>query len=218
MNSIIISEEIKQAAPKIKLGVILADVFYDKQNQNLWAKINEQVEIIQQKTTEEIKQIPQILTTREAYKNLGKEPSRYRPSAEALHRRLIKGKGMYKINNLVDAINFASILTGYSIGGYDRDKIIGDITFLKGKKEDDYKAIGRGFLNIENLPVFSDEAGPFGSPTSDSERTMITQKTKNVLWIVINFGGHDDFKYDLERFAVIINDFCSSKNIEISIL
>jgi len=206
MISVKITPEIKKAAPNLKLGIIQAEAVFEKHNNNLWVKISQQIERISKFSTEEIKKIPQILSTREAYKNLGKEPSRYRPSAEALHRRIIQGKGMYKISNLVDAINLASISTGYSIGGYDTDKISGEITFGKGKKDDEYNAIGRGSLNIENLPVFYDEIGAFGSPTSDSERTMITSETKNILWIVMNFGGHENFEEDLKSFKKIISE------------
>lgn len=218
MTTITISEEIKQASPNIKLGAIESTIIFEKHNKKLWTKINTQIEKISQLSTENIKEIPQILSTRNAYKNLGKDPSRYRPSAEALHRRIIQGKGMYKISNLVDAINLASISSGYSIGGYDSDKIFGNITFGKGKKEDDYKAIGRGTMNIESLPVFFDEVGPFGSPTSDSERTMITEKTKTVLWIVINFGGHNNFEADLSKFDQLLQNYCSAQNIQTKII
>ncbi|MBN2779362.1 MAG: hypothetical protein JXR36_17155 [Bacteroidales bacterium] len=214
MTTITLSEEIKQASPNIKLGAIEAKIAFEKHNDKLWAEINTQIERISKLSTQNIKEIPQILSTRDAYKNLGKEPTRYRPSAEALHRRIIQGKGMYKISNLVDSINLASIISGYSIGGYDSNKIFGNITFGKGKKEDDYRAIGRGTMNIESLPVFYDEVGPFGSPTSDSERTMITEKTTTVLWIVINFGGHNNFEVDLSKFDQILQNYCSAQNIQ----
>ncbi len=218
MNQIKISEEVKNASPKIVLGAIRADVFFEKENNDLWIKINEQIERISKMSVDEIKQNSAISSTREAYKQLGKEPSRYRPSAEALYRRIVKGKGVYKISNLVDSINYASILTGYSIGGYDENKIFDNIVFGKGKKDDDYRAIGRGIFNIENLPVFYDEIGAFGSPTSDSERTMITPKTKKVLWIVINFGGHENFEDDLSLFEEILTKYCSATNIETKII
>ena len=74
-------------------------------------------------TDESIKQMPPIHATREAYKKFGKAPSRYRPAAEALLRRIVKGEELYKINTLADLVNLASIYTGYSIGGFDLDKI-----------------------------------------------------------------------------------------------
>lgn len=217
MRKIQIPEEIYKAIPNVKLGAISADVTYEKKNEDLWKKITEEANKVSKMTTEEIKQIPQILSTRQAYKALGKEPSRYRPSAEALHRRLIKGKGMYQISNLVDTINLASISTGYSIGGFNEDKITGEITFKAGDATTKYEAIGRGIMNIENLPVFYDEIGAFGSPTSDSTRTMITDDTKKLFLIVLNLGGHPNFENELKQITEMIELYCSGKNIEVKI-
>ena len=66
-----------------------------------------------------------IKASRQAYKQLGKEPSRYRVSSEALIRRILQNKGLYKINNVVDTNNLISIETGYSVGSYDLEKIQG---------------------------------------------------------------------------------------------
>ncbi len=213
-----ISDNIKNAVPQTRLGIISAKVEYQKFNQNLWDEINKEIERISKFSTEEIKQIPQISATRKAYSALGKEPSRYRPSAEALHRRIVQGKGVYQISNIVDTINLASIKTGYSIGGYDADKIYGKIIFDKGKPNIEYQAIGRGQLNIENLPIFYDDKGAFGSPTSDSQRTMITDKTKNVLLIVMDFGNAPNFEKNLEIIADDLKKYCNANSLIINIL
>jgi len=218
MRKIVLSEELKEIVPATKLGIISANVEFEKQNKELWAEIEKESQRIEKYTTETIKDIPAILSSREAYKALGKEPSRYRPSAEALHRRLIQGKGMYQISNLVDTINLASLKTGYSIGGFDESKIFGDITFQKGSAEDEYIAIGRGLLNIDSLPVLYDEVGPFGSPTSDSERTKITQKTKKIFLVVINFGGHANFENDIILIKTLIEKYCNGKEIQSNII
>ncbi len=218
MIKIQISEQIKTAIPSVELGVISANVKFEKKNILLWQAIDEQISRITKLTTEGIKTIPQIHSTRLAYKTLGKEPSRYRPSAEALHRRLVRGKGMYQINNLVDTINLASIATGYSIGGYNEEKIDGKIIFKSGDAQSEYQAIGRGLMNIENLPVFYDNIGAFGSPTSDSERTMITDSTNKILLIVMNFGGHPNFTSELNQIVKMIEDFCYGSEIETKIV
>lgn len=217
MKNIIISEKVSKAIPNLKLGAISAEVSYTDFNKDLWTEIEQETLRIKKMTTEEIKLIPQILSTREAYKTLGKEPSRYRPSAEALHRRLIKGNEVYQISNLVDTINLASLITGYSIGGYDENTIEGDIVFDSGDAKTKYQAIGRGIMNIEKLPVFYDEKGAFGSPTSDSTRTMTREKTKKLLLIVLNLGGHPNFDAELEIICDKITKYCSGKNIEIKI-
>ncbi len=214
MKVVRISDNIKNKVPAIKLGLISGKVIFEKENPELQKAINEEIERISSIPIEKIKDIPQIYSSREAYKALGKEPARYRLSAEALHIRIIKGKGIYKISNLVDTINLASIKTGFSIGGYDEEKIEGDILFDLGKTGENYEAIGRGKMNIENLPVFRDEKGAFGSPTSDSVRTMITEKTSQIFLIVINFGGHENFKNELIKISKLFIDFCGSKSFE----
>jgi len=218
MKKITISNSINNACLNIKLGAIYANVTYQKYNASLWEEIENEINRISKIKTETIKDIPQIASSREAYKALGKEPARYRLSAEALHRRIIKGKGIYQISNIVDMINLSSIKTGYSIGGYDLAEIKGDIIFDIGKKEDDYDAIGRGKMNIESLPVFYDDKGAFGSPTSDSVRTMITEKTSKILLIVINFGGHENFSKDLELISDLIKKYCSGGDVRFEIV
>ncbi len=217
MKKVSISNTIKNAVPEIKLGLISAEVVFEKENKALQSAIDDEILRISKMPVEKVKDIPQIASSREAYKALGKEPARYRLSAEALHRRIIKGKGIYKISNLVDTINLASVKTGYSIGGYDEAKIKGDILFDLGKAGEDYEAIGRGKMNIENLPVFRDDVSAFGSPTSDSVRTMITENTSRIFLIVINFGGHENFDAELNETADLFGKFCSAKNIEIKI-
>lgn len=210
MKKISLSEEFKTIFPKIELTAISADVKYEKYNPKLWNEINTETQRIEQLDAEKIKQIPPIFSTRQAYKKLGKEPSRYRPSAEALYRRLTQKKGMYQINNLVDTINLISLKTGYSIGGYDEEKISGNITLKKANNSDKYHAIGRGNFNINNLPVFFDEKGPFGSPTSDSERTKITDTTKKILLIIIKFEQQTNCENKVENK---IKKYCYGKNI-----
>ncbi len=218
MKIIKINKHILNAVPEIQLGIIEAGIIFSKYDENLWHEINAESDRISKMTIESIKEIPTIKSTRETYKKLGKEPSRYRPSAEALHRRLVQGKKMYKISTPVDIINLISLKTGYSIGAYDADKIVGEIVFDKGNIDSQYHAIGRGLMNIENLPVFYDNLGAFGSPTSDSERTMITQTTKNIILILMNFGAHDFFDETLFYSSNLLKKYCSANDIRIEIL
>ena len=217
IKRISISNNIKNAAIDIKLGAVYANVTFEKLSKELWKEIDKEIQRVSEIPIEQVKEIPQIASSREAYKAMGKEPARYRLSAEALHRRIINGKGIYQISNIVDIINLSSVKTAYSIGGYDQSNIIGDIRFDIGKENEDYEAIGRGKMNIESLPVFRDEKGAFGSPTSDSVRTMITEKTNEILLIVINFGGHKNFNTDLLLISNLLEGFCSAENIEIQI-
>jgi DNA/RNA-binding domain of Phe-tRNA-synthetase-like protein len=134
---------------------------------------------------EDINKIPAIAATRAAYKACGKDPNRYRPSQEQLHRRIVRGLGLYNVNTLVDAGNQLSILTGCSVGCFDADKVQGDtLTLGIGRAEEPYEGIGRGPLNIEGLPVFRDSVGGIGTPTSDNERTKLELSTRRLLMTV----------------------------------
>lgn len=137
---------------------------------------------------EDILNIPLIKEARDSYKKLGKDPSRYRLACESLLRRLSKGNQLYRINNIVDTGNLLSIETNRSIAVLDLDKIEGDVYLRVGTKEDIYEGIGRGILDISNVPVYCDKISPFGSPTSDTPRTMVTDETKKILVFIICFS------------------------------
>lgn len=186
MKQINFSESIKQAAPGLKVLQIEAEISNPLTSEELWNEILEaSKELAQKYSLSELNKRPSIAGTRHAYKNLGKDPNRYRPSAEALGRRIIQGKGIYRLTTLVDIINLISIKTGYSIGGFDMDKIDGDsLTLHRGNSDDVFSGIGRGILNIEGLPVYKDSSGGIGTPTSDEERTKLTESTKRLLMLV----------------------------------
>ena len=93
----------------------------------------------------------------------------------------MRGLELYQIDTLVDLINLVSLSTGYSIGGFDADKIQGDSLELGiGRAEEPFEGIGRGKLNIEGLPVYRDRAGGIGTPTSDNERTKMGLETRQM--------------------------------------
>lgn len=187
-----IHQDLKRVLPELRLCVVEGEVRIIDNIPDLSDAIDLVCKEIQAEyKIDEVSQIAAIRETKEAYRKSGKDPSRYRPSAEALIRRIVQGKGLYRINNVVDQLNLISLKTGFSIGGYDADKITGDIIFGIGQKDEPYDAIGRGFLNIECLPVFRDEKGAFGSPTSDSVRTMVSDQTRNFLMIIIDFYGNE---------------------------
>ena len=158
----------------------------------LWAEINRFLsEYRQRYTVDSIKEMPSIQTTRQAYKLCGKDPSRYRPSSEALVRRTLQGKDLYRVSTAVDLINLASIAYGYSIGGFDADKIQGNrLTLGIGHEGEPYEGIGRGPLNIHGLPVWRDDIGGIGTPTSDNERTKMDLQTTHLLAIVNGYDGN----------------------------
>lgn len=192
MTTISISEELKGKVPGIKLSCIECDVYVMETNDMLWDEIkNKTEELSAALKISQISKLPAIAASRTAYKACGKDPARYRLSAESLLRRVVKNKGLYQVNNVVDVLNLVSITTGFSICGYDCDKIEGKVVMGIGAASEPYEGIGRGRLNIEFLPTFRDKKGAFGTPTSDSERTAVTQNTKRFLMVIIDFGDGD---------------------------
>jgi DNA/RNA-binding domain of Phe-tRNA-synthetase-like protein len=136
-------------------------------------------------------------------------------SAEALLRRTVQGKELYRVNNVVDLLNLVSVSTGFSIGGYDAGKIDGAVVFGIGHADEPYEGIGRGKLNIESLPVFRDNLGAFGSPTSDSVRTSVTLETKRFLMIIIDFGALPELEQATEMAVKLLKNYAKADNFEI---
>jgi len=164
---------------------------------------------------EEIARRIPIYETRQAYKKLGKDPNRYRPSAEALCRRILKGYPLYKIDTLVDLINLVSIHTGYSIGGFDAGKIKGDLILGVGQADELFNGIGRGPLNIEGLPVYRDEQGGIGTPTSDEERTKIDLSTTKLLMIINGYSGEERLMEAVAYATDLLEKYATARNIQI---
>ena len=190
MQKITISEELAARVPGLQLSCIRCDVVYEAVNTRLWAEIEAKItKIAASVTIEQISGMPAIAASRRAYKVCGKDPARYRLSAEALLRRVVNRHELYQVCNVVDALNLVSISSGFSIGGYDSEKIVGEVVFGIGNSGEPYTGIGRGELNIEGMPVFRDATGAFGTPTSDSERTSVTAATRTFLMVIIDFAG-----------------------------
>ncbi len=161
---------------------------------------------------------PQIEATRKAYKALGKDPARYRGSAEALLRRVVAGKGLPQINAVVDVINLVSVESRLPIGLYDLAQVSGEIVFRAGRAGETYKGIGKYDLNLEGLPIFCDAAGPYGSPTSDSERTMVTGATKQALGIIISFGGAEGLERWAQRMSALLTQHAAGQDVVLQLI
>ena len=190
--NIIVSQEIEQVCPTFVGAAVEAQVVNTPYCAELWDEIHElEQRLRQQLTTESLKTLPGIAATRAVYKKCGKDPSRYRPASEQLIRRMLQGKELYQIDTLVDLVNLASIAYGYSIGGFDADKMVGDtLTLGIGREGEPYEGIGRGLLNIAGLPVYRDQQGGVGTPTSDNERTKMTLETRHLLVLINGYDGN----------------------------
>lgn len=208
MINIEFEDIIKTTCPELRVASIECEVVNTDFNAGLWAEIDAFTETFRKENKiEDINKRPAIAATRMAYKRLSKDPNRYRPSAEALCRRIIKGDDLYKINTLVDLINLVSLETGYSIGGFDANKIEGKLSLGTGKKDEVFNAIGRGVLNIENLPVYRDQIGGIGTPTSDEERTKISSSTSRLLMIINAYSGEEGLQYAIDLSKTLINKY-----------
>ena len=192
MIQIEVSKELRERCPEFVGAAVVADVKNSPSSPALWDEIGHFIADYRLRyTVDSIKTMPAIQATREAYKRCGKDPSRYRPSSESLIRRTLKGNDLYRVDTLVDLINLASIAYGYSIGGFDADKIQGEhLTLGIGREGEPYEGIGRGPLNIAGLPVYRDAIGGIGTPTSDHERTKLTIDTTHLLTIVNGYDGN----------------------------
>ena len=214
---IVVSEEIKNACPQFAGIAIAATVKNTSYCEALWQKIDEfTVRYREMYTTDSIKDMVTIRATREAYKKCGKDPSRYRPSGEALCRRILRGIPLYQIDTLFDLINLVSIRYGYSIGGFDADKFEGDtLTLGIGKAGEPYEGIGRGELNIEGMPVYRDAIGGVGTPTSDNERTKLGLETTRLLTIINGYSGKEGLREAADYMVELIKEFASAENVEL---
>lgn len=210
---IIVSDEIETVCPTFVGACVEAQVENTPYCQELWDEIDALGEKYKQTlTTESLKEMSGIAATRRVYRACGKDPSRYRPASEALIRRMLQGKKLYQIDTLVDLVNLASIAYGYSIGGFDADKFEGEtLTLGVGKAGEPYEGIGRGMINIEGLPVYRDEKGGVGTPTSDNERTKMELKTTH---LVVLINGYDGNEQHVRENAVFIQEllrkYCKS--------
>lgn len=219
MLPISISNLVQSKCPTLQLGCITCNLKVEEDYPELLKLIEGELSILQnQIEVADISKIPTIQSSRVGYKALGKDPARYRLSAEALLRRVVKGKGLYEVNNVVDLLNLVSVKSGYSIGGYDAEKIKGAIALRIGEANEPYAAIGRGSLNIEFLPTLKDELGAFGSPTSDSTRTMVSKETGKFLMVFFNFGGHDDLQGVMENAIALLEKYAGATDFETKII
>lgn len=208
-----IDQSISQLLPHLVLAGFSCQVKVQASSPELKADIDLQLaQLAEQHSPESIRELEPVKATKNAYRVLGKDPNRYRPSAEALLRRVANGRGLYDISNVVDIINVISATTGYSIGGYDAGNIMGNVSLGIGDAEEPYVGIGRGDLNIHRLPVFRDGLSAFGSPTSDSVRTMISSRTTHFLMVFVAFDHTPGLTEALEHSVGLITRYAQGSD------
>jgi DNA/RNA-binding domain of Phe-tRNA-synthetase-like protein len=178
--------KIKIDLPGVKLGVVEADdvgvTLADADLAQLMGEVCDRKR--KEFTIESLAESESVRTVRAMFREWGMDPSKYRPSSEALLRRVIQGKGLYRVSNVVDIGNLGSIETGRPFGCYDRSRISEPVTLRHGASGEHYEGIGKQTWHLEGRPVLADPAGPFGSPISDSTRSMITECATQIMIVI----------------------------------
>ena len=211
MVSIKIDDILKYKCESVSIGSIEAIIEVGDGNEELWKEINLKCNEIRNIYKQgDIVSIKNIADSRQAYKKLGKDPSRYRLSSEALLKRIVKGNDLYKVNNIVDINNLVSLYSCCSVGSYDVNNIDECINFTFGAPGEKYNGIGKGDVNLENLPVFEDSRGKFGSTTSDSTRAMITKDTKHIIMNIISFNGDEDLDMYINYASSLLKNYANA--------
>ena len=208
-----VSQEIESVCPEFVGACVEAQVVNTPYCEELWQEIEALGERFRSElTTESLKDMTSKAATRRVYKACGKDPSRYRPASEALIRRMLQGKELYQRDTLVDLVNLASIAYGYSIGGFDADKFVGNtLTLGIGREGEPYEGIGRGLLNICGLPVYRDAEGGVGTPTSDNERTKMTIDTRHLVVLINGYDGNEQrVRENAEYIQQLLCKYCQS--------
>lgn len=156
--------------------------------------------------------IPGVAETRALFHQLDIDPTKNRPSSEALLRRVLQGKGMPKVNLVVDVCNLCSLEHQLPLGLYDRDTVKGSVQVRVGREGEGYTGIRKQRVNLEGRLMLFDDEGPFGAPTADSGRTSVSPQTRNLLVVLFcpidRAGRH--LSTALEHIADLLTRYCSA--------
>jgi len=189
---------ITERLPQISLGVLqYRGVTVSDSPKMLQGRINFFVENLRlEHELARLTEIPGIREWRACLKKAGTDPSRYRPSAEALLRRLLQGNPFFWVNSAVDVNNFFSVLHALPLGIYDAAQIKGDVSFRLGHAEDRYEGLNGREVSMENKPLLADGLGAFGSPIVDSKRTCVTEQSRDLLHVIFFHDQIDSAQKD----------------------
>lgn len=142
----------------------------------------------------------EIAAVRTMYKRVGLDPTKTRPSSEALLRRVRRGDPLPRINSMVDVCNWCSLEFQLPYGLYDGSRIDGDVELRMGREGESYPGIRKDDVHVGGRIALVDHTGPFGNPTSDSARTMVTTETVRALLVV--FAPRD---VDTRRLTTVLD-------------
>jgi len=211
----------KNVAAKFKCAVLFfTEIENSETNESLWHVI-EAFSLQLRKAYDTPSQAADLFeTSRKLYRAIGIDPTRRRPSSEALLRRVIQRKPLYKVNTLVDAGNYCSMYFHLSIGFYDAHKIKGNVTFRLGLDGEHYQGINKGVINVAGRLALIDDVGPFGNPSSDSDRTKLTRATREAMMVLFAPADYQDslLAENADFAQRTILQYCNGKLTEPSFL
>jgi DNA/RNA-binding domain of Phe-tRNA-synthetase-like protein len=138
---------------------------------------------------------------RALYRRFGVDPTRHRPSSEALLRRVRRGDPLPRVNSLVDVGNVVSVRLQAPVGLYDLARVEGDLRVRLGREGESYAGIGKETVGVAGRICVADDAGPCGNPSADSARTMITTDTQRAAWIFFLPVRERDLRWTYELVA-----------------
>ena len=206
---------------EIKLVIIrIGDIKVDK-NQIGFNELNLCADMYRKKFEGySIGKVDRVQNARNLFRAIGIDPTKHRPSSEALLRRALKGKEFYSVNSLVDIGNWCSLDFLLPICVYDKDKIRGEIKVRLGKENETYLAHNNRVINLNERYVIADDTGVFGSPITDSKRTAVDNNTRNTILVIFAPQNYDPVLLEdhASIFAERVINICGGKFINIDII
>ncbi len=204
------------AQGRLSCGVIVLDPVSVFENPAV-AEATAEVGLLLQTKYDGLKpsEIEGLAEARTLYKSFGMDPSRHRPSSEALLRRVMKGKDLYQISNAVDSCNLACLKFLLPVGMYDLDLVASDVVLRAGIEGESYGGIRKGDVNLDGRLGLFDQKGPFGSPTSDSARTCVSPESKRVLAVIMATNTYSSVRMNaaIDTFVELFTEHCHSREI-----
>ena len=188
-----IDEILRSRIPGITFGVVtLRNVTIRAHDEQLWGEIEVLGQQLADKyTLDSLSEYPRIATVRGMQKAFGFDPTRYRPSSEALLRRVLKGQGLHPVNTAVDVNNLCSLEFLLPLCMYDLGQVHGSVYLRQGREGESYQGIGRQVFQMTSKIILADDEGIIGNTVSDSERTKVTMATGQILLVICAPAGSD---------------------------
>jgi len=214
-----ISDDVLMKFPLVQIGVLVCRNTIVRKRDAELDELKESViqEVVERFGSEPVTQHPSIRSWREMYRRFGTRPGDYRPSAEALLRRVLRSRGLPSINTAVDAYNAVSLRYLIPMGGFDLDKVVGDIEIRFADEGEEFIPIGASKVEetYEGEVVYSDDARIITRRWNhrDSDETKITEETGNVILFADGSAGITEKTVEmaLEELASVMKEFCGGE-------